>query len=266
MKAKGKSKSESHAAETGRSAGDAAIIRKQIFVIFSILAVAGAGYGVWFWGENNGWGNPERAVKIKMDRANQAFIDRDLDGAVKLYEAVIDRYPENAQKSQAMTQLGTAYEEKGELAKAVATYQRLLKELEGQPKKDLRAYTLLQVAKLTGQQGDFKTALSLFEQVRKDHPGTDWAGEALSEIGKDWQEQHDYPKAIATYNALIKEMPAGFLAAEAQASIGACLEAEGKDHEAIRAYQVVLDKYPSAVWDQAKSRIDVLKKRLEKNG
>ena len=60
-------------------------------------------------------------------------------------------------------------------------------------------------------------------------------------------------------------MPAGFLAAEAQSSIGACLEAQGKDKDAMRAYQVVLDKYPSAVWDQAKARIDYLKqKRLEK--
>ncbi len=260
-----KAKVKTKDAQTTAVPDDAAIIRKQIFIVLGIgLALAG-GYGVWTWGENSGWGNPERAVKVKMDGANQAFIDRDLDKAAKLYAQVVDRYPGNSQRSQALTQLGTVYEEKGDLPKAVATYNVLLKELEGQPKKDLRAYTLLQVGKLTGQQGDFPSALKIFEQVRVDHPGTDWAGEALSEIGKGWQGERDYAKAIASYRALIKEMPAGFLAAEAQAAIGACLEAQGKDRDAIRAYQTVLDKYPSAVWDQAKARIDYLKKRLEKN-
>jgi TolA-binding protein len=77
-------------------------------------------------------------------------------------------------------------------------------------------------------------------------------------------DEKDYARAMKSFGALIKEMPAGFLAAEAQSSIGECLEAQEKFKEAIRAYQVVLDKYPSAVWDQAKSRIELLKKRLEK--
>jgi hypothetical protein len=31
----------------------------------------------------------------------------------------------------------------------------------------------------------------------------------------------------------------------------------------VKAYQLVLDKYPSAVWDTAKARVDALKKDLE---
>jgi tetratricopeptide (TPR) repeat protein len=251
--------------KNGDTLSDAQIIRRQIFVILGVAGVLGGLYGMWMWGEDSGWGNPERAVKMKMEKANQAFINRDLDKAVKIYENVVEKYPKNSQVSQALTQLGAAYEEKGDIPKAVQSYNRLLQGLEGQPKKDLRAYTLLQVGKLNRQQGDLQGALKIFAQVRTDHPGTDWAGEALSETGKAWQEQRDYAKATATYKQLIKEMPAGFLAAEAQSSIGACLEAQGKDKDAIRAYQVVLDKYPSAVWDQAKARIDYLKqKHLEK--
>lgn len=251
--------------KSGNALSDAQIIRRQIFIMLGIFGVLGGLYGIWMWGEDSGWGNAERAVKMKMEKANQAFINRDLERAVSIYESVVEKYPKNSQLSQALTQLGTAYEEKGDIPKAVQAYNRLLKGLEGLPKKDLCAYTLLQVGKLTRQQGDTQGALKAFTQVRNDHPGTDWAGEALSEIGKVWQEQHDYARATAIYKQLIKEMPAGFLAAEAQSSIGACLEAQGKDKDAMRAYQVVLDKYPSAVWDQAKARIDYLKqKRLEK--
>lgn len=241
------------------------IIRRQIITVLGILALLGGLYGIWAWGEDSGWGNPDRAVKMKMEKANQAFINRDLDRAVMIYESVVEKYPKNSQMSQALTQLGTAYEEKGEGPKAIQAYERLLKELEGLPKKDLRAYTLLQVGKLSSQQGNFEGALKTFEQVRSEHAGTDWAGEALSEIGKVWQGKHDYAMAMKAYQQLIKEMPAGFLAAEAQSAIGSCYESQGKDKDAIRAYQVVLDKYPSAVWDQAKARIDYLKqKRLEK--
>jgi TolA-binding protein len=105
--------------------------------------------------------------------------------------------------------------------------------------------------------------LELFERVRKEHPKTDWSGEALTGIAQVYQAQKDYLRARKTFQQVIAEMPGGFLAAEAQASIGSCLEAEEKVKEAVNAYQVVLDKYPSAVWDQAKARIEVLKKQLE---
>jgi TolA-binding protein len=77
-----------------------------------------------------------------------------------------------------------------------------------------------------------------------------------------YQEQRDFKKAMGFFRQVIKEFPKGFLAAEAQGALGECLEAQGKTREALKAYQVVLDDYPSAVWDQAKQRIDALKSRL----
>jgi TolA-binding protein len=243
---------------------DAQIIRRQILIVFGILAVLGGLYGAWLWGEDTGWGNADRAVKMKLDKANAAFVNRDLDGAISIYERLVAKYPTHPMVSQALTQLGTAYEEKGQLDKAAATYQTLLQGL-GDDKSDLKAYTMLQIGKLMRQEANFNGAIQQFAAVRAYKPGSDWAGEALSETGGAWQDQKDYPKAMAAYRQLIKEMPAGFLAAEAQSAIGECYEDQDKIKDAIKAYQVVLDKYPSAVWDQAKARIDILKKKqLEK--
>ena len=242
---------------------DGEIIRRQIIIVASILGFLGLCYGAWLWGEDTGWGNADRAVKMKLDKANAAFVARDLDGAIAIYDRVVRKYPKHAMVTQALTQLATAYEEKGSLDKAAETYQLLLGQL-GEEKGDLKAYTMLQIGKLLRQQGSFDAAIKQFEQVRSYKPGSDWAGEALSETGKAWQDQKKYPEAMAAYKQLIKEMPAGFLAAEAQSSIGECYEAQDKIKDAIKAYQVVLEKYPSAVWDQAKARIDLLKKRLEK--
>jgi TolA-binding protein len=252
-----------HLEDEGKEAlSDAQIIRRQILIIASIVAILGALYGAWLWGEDTGWGNADRAVKMKLDKANAAFVNRDLDGAIAIYSRLVKKYPQHPMVSQALTQLATAYEEKGQLSDAASTYASLLTQL-GDDKGDLKAYTMLQIGKLMRQQDNFAGALDQFAAVRSYKPGSDWAGEALSETGKAWQDQKDYPKAMAAYKQLIKEMPAGFLAAEAQSSIGECYEAQDKVKDAIKAYQVVLDKYPSAVWDQAKARIDILKKRLE---
>jgi tetratricopeptide (TPR) repeat protein len=242
---------------------DAQIIRRQIFIVGGILLSLGLVYLLWLWGEDTGWGNADRAVKLKLDKANQAFVNRDLDQAVAIYEKIVTKYPVHPLAGQALTQLATAYEEMGKLDQAASAYEKLLAQT-GEEKADLRAYTMLQIGKLYRQQGNFAKALEQLEAVRKYRPGSDWAGEALSEIGRSWQDQKDYDKAVASYKQLIKEMPAGFLAAEAQSAIGECMEAKGMKREAIRAYQVVLDKYPSAVWDQAKARIDFLKKSFEK--
>ncbi len=240
-----------------------AAVRRQVKIILLIFLVLGAVYGVWGWGEDSGWGNPDRAVKMKLDAASQAFLNRDLNGAVSIYERLLKKYPQHSQASQALTQLAGAYEELGLWSLAEGAYGRLMLELEkDNTKRDLRAYTLLQVAKIKDKQGQSSEAARLFQRVRDEHPKTDWAGEALSGLGELRMGQRDYKAATEVYRRLIKEMPGGFLAAEAQSQIGACLEAQNKLAEAVLAYQVVIDRYPSAVWDNAKARIEALKARL----
>jgi len=240
-----------------------ATVRRQVKITLFVFAVLAAAYGVWRWGEDTGWGNADRAVKMKLDAASQAFLNRDLNGAVAIYERLLKKYPQHAQASQALTQLASAYEELGLWSQAEGAYGRLMLELEKDAsKKDLRAYTLLQVAKIKDKQGQASEAARLYQRVRDEHPKTDWAGEALSGLGELRMGQRDFKAAMQVYRQLIKEMPGGFLAAEAQSQIGACFEAQNKLAEAVAAYQVVIDRYPSAVWDNAKARIEALKARL----
>jgi len=57
-----------------QSVSDAAIIRRQLLWTLAIVVVAGLGYGVWWWGQDTGWGNPDRAVATKMDQGEKAFV------------------------------------------------------------------------------------------------------------------------------------------------------------------------------------------------
>jgi tetratricopeptide (TPR) repeat protein len=243
---------------------DGAVIRRQLVWIIGVLVVAVLGYGVWLWGQDSGWGNPDRAVIHHLEQGEAAFVAGRLDDAVAHYKRVVDKYPQHPQAVQARTQLATAYQQQGRLSDALAVLQGLANLLQGPADKpDLHAYTLLQIGQVKASLVDYNGALAAYQSVLQGYPKTDWAGEAQSGIGQVYQDQRQYTQAREAYQKLVKDVPGGFLAAEAQTSIGACYEAESNTKAALKAYQLVLDKYPSAVWDTAKARVDVLKKTLE---
>jgi tetratricopeptide (TPR) repeat protein len=235
------------------------ILRRQLLILVIIVAIAGLAWGIYSFGQDRGWGNPDRAVRTKLDQAQQAFVERRLDKAVSIYKTILERYPNHELATQALTSLATAYEEAGRLDDAIAAYRQLLARLGGEGSKaDLRAFTSLQVAKLQEEEHDYAQALSGYQAVSRDFPGTDWAGEALQGLGKVYQDQGQFPQAISAYGQVIKALPKGFLAAEAQGSIGECYEALSQTAKAMQAYQKVIDDYPQAVWDQAQARLDAL--------
>jgi TolA-binding protein len=247
-----------------RSDDDASIIRRQVLWTFGILAAIGALAFGYAWGRDNGWGDPAKAAARSMALGEDAFVAGDLETALRHYARVSGRYPQDPHAVQALTQQATALQQLGRLSEALAVLQGLdgLLAAKGD-RSDLKAYTLLQVAKVRKDLADLDGALDTYQQVRSEHPGTDWSGEAQSGIGAVLVAQRKYPEARAAYQVLVKELPGGFLAAEAQTAIGECYEAEGDLRAAQRAYQAVLDRYPSAVWDTAKARLEALKRDIE---
>ena len=253
------------AAAPGRSEEDQRSIRKQVLWIVGIFGVLLALFLVFKWGQDSGWGDPDRAVKARFAQGEHAFVEGHFDEAAEQYAAVVKRFPTHPQANQALTQLASAYQGAGKLDQAQDALKLLVQRLEAaNDHSDLHAYTLLQLGKLQKERLDEAGALKTLERVRVEHPKTDWSGEALNTIAQVHQGAKHYDLARQSFGQLIKELPGGFLAAEAQSGIGECYEAEGQTRAAIKAYQVVLDKYPSAVWETAKTRIETLKKELEK--
>ena len=249
----------------GRSVEDQRSIRKQILWIVGIFGSLILLFLVFRWGQDSGWGDPDRAVKARFAKGEHAFVEGRFDLAAEQYAAVVKHFPKHPQANQALTQLASAYQGEGKLDLAQDALKQLVQRLEAaNDHSDLHAYTLLQLGKLQKERLDPTGAISTLERVRAEHPKTDWSGEALNTIAQVHQAAKQYELARQSFGQLIKELPGGFLAAEAQSGIGECYEAEGQTRAAIKAYQVVLDKYPSAVWETAKTRIETLKKELEK--
>ncbi|HTB21527.1 MAG TPA: tetratricopeptide repeat protein [bacterium] len=251
----------------GSSGSDASIIRRQLLWMLAALALCGAAWGVAWWGQDTGWGDPARAVSERMDLGEKDLVAGRVEDAARQYQSVVDRYPEDPRASQAMTQLAAVLQQLGRDQDALDVLQKLNSSLQGQPQKaDLQAYTELQIGDAKKAVGDYAGALDAYADVRSRHPKTDWAGEAQSGTGDVLRAEGRYKDARAAYAGLVKELPGGFLAAEAQTSIGQCFEEEKNPKAALKAYEVVLRKYPPAVWDTAKARVDALKKQLENPG
>lgn len=243
---------------------DAAVIRRQLAWTFGILAlIAALGYG-YYWGRELGWGDPAKAIARKMSQGETAFVNGDLEQAARAYATVVKRYPEDPQAVQAMTQEATALQQLGRLSESLGVLMSLDGKLASKgDKSDLKAYTLLQIAKVKKDLNDYSGAMEAYQRVRNEHPHTDWSGEAQSGIGGVLQSQRQFKEARQAYEVLVKELPGGFLAAEAQTDIGECYEAEGNTKAAMRSYKMVMDRYPSAVWDSAKARLEALKQQVE---
>jgi tetratricopeptide (TPR) repeat protein len=256
-------KREHAAAPEGRSIEDRRSIRRQLTWMAALVGLFVAAFFVLRWGQDSGWGDPDRAVKARFAKGEAAFVAGRFDLAAVQYEAVVKRYPKHPLVNQALTQLASAYQGLGQLDPALEALNKLVANLEASgDRSDLHAYTLLQIGKLQKDRMDYGAALIALNRVRVEHPKTDWSGEALNTIAQVHQLQKRYEEARKAFGQLIKELPGGFLAAEAQAGIGECYEAEGQLRKALQSYQVVLDKYPSAVWETAKARIDALKKEV----
>lgn len=248
----------------GRSEKDRALIQRQL--LWTLAAMGGLGLLAlgWSLGQDRGWGNPERAVAAKLAQGEKAQVSGRLAEAAEAYRKVAERYPQHPQAPQAMVQLASLRQQLGRHREALEVLVKLEARLSADPsKKDMWAYTLLQLGEARRQLGDYAGAEQAYAQVRSRFPGSDWAGEAQQGRGKVLQAQGLYAKARAAYQVLAREMPGGFLAAEAETSIGECYQLEKNPRAALRTYESIMRRYPDPVWEGVKDRADALRKELE---
>ncbi len=78
-------KAQKHKAPTGeaRPPAEAAVVRRQLIWIGILLGIGLGLSAVWWWGQDTGWGNADRAVATKLKKGEEAFVDGRADLAAK---------------------------------------------------------------------------------------------------------------------------------------------------------------------------------------
>ncbi len=94
------------------------------------------------------------------------------------------------------------------------------------------------------EEGDFKGARLLYEEMVDDYSDSPLIPEAIYRIGRCLEEEGEFSDAIDWYEDLVDDYPDSDFAPEAQFRIGICLEEEDELLDAFEAYQKLFDDYP----------------------
>lgn len=116
-----------------------------------------------------------------IDRANQLFNEKNYDEALTLLQQFLEKNP-NAY--QIFILVGDCYREKGDLDKAIESYNRAIEEAKKDEKmgKEITAKALAGIGNCHFKKGDFETAQSFFRQSIDTYPDNETLAYNVGEI------------------------------------------------------------------------------------
>jgi len=94
------------------------------------------------------------------------------------------------------------------------------------------------------EEGDFKGARVLYEDLVDDYPESSLIPETIFRIGRCLEKEGEFSDALDWYEDLVEDYPDSDFAPEAQFRIGICLEEDDELLDAFEAYQTLFDEYP----------------------
>jgi TolA-binding protein len=203
------------------------------------------------------------------------------ESAELLEKSVADTSADAKTVSVALYRLGSAYEKLGQPAKAADTFNTFLDKhgndelagwahyqagvslarqdkldeakkhfqtvLASKPKVDLASVSLLKLAEVTAQQGNYTESEILYKQFLDKYPNDRFIYQAQFGIGWALENQKKYDDARAWYGKVIAQNSSP-TAARAQFQIGETWFAEGKYDQAAAALLAVADVYAYPEW------------------
>jgi tol-pal system protein YbgF len=112
--------------------------------------------------------------------------------------------------------------------------------------------------------GQFGAAISGFETVIRNFPGSPTAAEAQFHMGESYTQEKRYPQAIAAYNALIQMYPTSPRVPDAYYKRGFAQESAGQLEEALTTFELAMKNYgDTAPGQRAKQGFDRITLRLK---
>ncbi|HEX9024686.1 MAG TPA: tol-pal system protein YbgF [Geobacteraceae bacterium] len=93
---------------------------------------------------------------------------------------------------------------------------------------------------------DYPGAIEAFEAFIKNHPGSEYAGNAQYWIGECHYSQRDFPRALDAFNKVLAKYPKGNKVPDAMLKIGYSYINMNEQAKAKSALQALIDKYPNS--------------------
>lgn len=222
------------------------------------------------------------ATAARSELGEILFQQEKFKEAVELLEkSVADNSADAKTISIALYRLGSAYEKLGQPAKAAQTFNAFLAKhgndelagwahyqagvslakqdklddarqhfqsaLAGNPKPDLASVSLLKLAEVTAQQGQYAESQKLYDRFLDKYPKDRFVYQAQFGIGWALENQKKYDEARQWYGKVIAQNSSP-TAARAQFQIGETFFAQGQYEKAAAALLAVADVYAYPEW------------------
>jgi Tol biopolymer transport system component/TolA-binding protein len=171
----------------------------------------------------------------------------DLDNAIKTYQLILNKYPDNREVcAEALLHLGICYEKLG-LDQARQTYREVISKYPEQADKTAMArdrishldvYTAELIAKTEQylrngnelfKRWEYEAAIKEYENAIRSGPNTQLALNAQYCIGQSWFRAGKYDAALATFTKLIEENPKSNIAPVSELMVAQVRHAMGSD-------------------------------------
>lgn len=170
------------------------------------------------------------------------FKNSNYEQAIASFNAFLRDYQENnalvPYRTDARMRLADSYYALKRYPEAIRVYRQLA--------DDGEDYALYQTGQAFYNAGEPFEAITAFQKLLADYPGSDWREEAEYQLGYIYMQNQDFENAINVYNTLITRYPNDPIAAKAQYGIGDALYNAGRYGESVTAYKRVLDSYANS--------------------
>lgn len=164
-----------------------------------------------------------------------------LKAAIEELNVVARSSQDEEVKVGAFSQVGDAYQESGEFAKAEEVYANILKDYPNSPYADYAQYQL-GLAQL--KKGDLTTAISTFKLMLKNYARSSLFGNAVYSLGLVYFQKGDYLAGCDIFSRFKNELKDSPLASQALYMLGTSFLNLNKPDEALKVFKSIPKLYP----------------------
>jgi len=195
---------------------------------------------------------------IRYSLANAYEFNRQYDKAIGQYQKVLAEKPKYALATEAAYRLAGCYGKLGKWQYAIEIYRDMVRRGPGD-KETLRAY--FNMATIYFRQEKYKRAINIYKNVIKYYPSTPWEIQARFQLASTYGQINSYKSAIKEYKIIKYKFKDTEWAPRAAMHIGDVYKLSGDYKRAKEAYSRVIYEYyrHERYVQQAEERIKNLK-------
>ncbi|MBK9105006.1 MAG: tetratricopeptide repeat protein [Saprospiraceae bacterium] len=166
---------------------------------------------------------------------------------IKLLEALVKDIPQSAWADDALFQAGNTYQDEGQTAKAIASYEQLVKQYK--QNSPLLMPAILRLGLLSYNGGQFENSLTYYKSVFQYNPDPETSKEAIAAIQEIYVNELDKPDAFFAFAETIPGYSVS--GAEKDSILYSAAEnfyALGQYEKAAESLQKYITEYPKGLY------------------